>query len=152
MLCEGCILGKMTKIPFPKKSTHRASRPLELVHSDLCGPMQVPSHGGSRYVLTFTDDYSRYTTVYFLRNKSETFSKFKDYVHLMENHSGQKLHHLNIKTLRNDNGGEYTSGDFDAFCNEHGIQRQFSNPYSPEQNGVAERFNRTVIEAARSIF
>ena len=150
-ICEGCVLGKMAKIPFPKKSMNRASIPLELVHTDLCGPMQVPSHGGSKYVLTFTDDYSRYTTVYFLKNKSDTILKFKEYVKLMETYSGQKVKNLNIKTLRSDNGGEYTSNEFDTFCKEHGIQRQFSNSYSPEQNGVAERFNRTMIEAARSM-
>ena len=150
-VCEGCVLGKMTKTPFPKKSQSRGSAPLELVHTDLCGPMQEESHGGSRYVLTFTDDFSRYTTVYFLRNKSETMTKFKDYVSLMENFSGQKMQKLSIKTLRSDNGGEYLSNEFTRFCNENGISREFSNPQTPEQNGVAERFNRTMIESARSM-
>ena len=149
--CEGCILGKMTKNPFPKKSMNRATKPLELVHTDLCGPLQVPSHGGNRYVLTFTDDFSRYTTIYFLRNKSDTIIKFKDYVSIMENSSGHKVHKLSIKTLRSDNGGEYVSGEFNSFCNENGITREFSNPKTPEQNGVAERYNRTMIESARSM-
>ena len=149
--CEGCVLEKMTRTSFPKKSMNRATKLLEIVHTDLCGPMQVPSHGGSRYVLTFTDDYSRYTTVYFLRNKSDTLFKFKEYVGLMQNHTGHKVQNLNIKTLRSDNGGEYTSNNFDKFCHENGISRQFTNPYCPEQNGVAERFNRTMIESARSM-
>ena len=68
--CEACTLGKMKKVSCPKQSEYRAEEHLELVHSDLCGPMQVPSHGGSRYVSTFTDDFSRYTTVYFLQKKS----------------------------------------------------------------------------------
>ena len=150
-VCEGCVLGKMTKRPFPKKSRSCSLAPLELVHTDLCGPMQEPSQGGSRYVLTFTDDYSRYTTVYFLRNKSDTITKFKDYVRLMENSSGQKIRKLSIKTLRSDNGGEYLSKEFTRFCNENGINREFTNPETPEQNGVAERFNRTMIESARSM-
>ena len=150
-ICEGCMLGKMTKIPFQKRSSYRASKPLELIHTDLCGPMQVPSHGGSRYVLTFTDDFSRYTTIYFLQNKSDTIARFKEYVSLMEKSSGQRVEHLDIKSLRSDNGGEYTSKEFDAFCKNRGIQRQFSNPYTPEQNGVSERFNRTMIESARSM-
>ena len=97
----------MTKIPFPKKNTSCATQMLDLVHTDLCDPMQIASHGGSKYVLPMTDDYSRYTTVYYLKNKSETFSKFKDCVNLMERHSGKKLQKLSIKTLRSDNGGEY---------------------------------------------
>ena len=145
-VCEGCVLGKMTKRPFPKKSRSCSLAPLELVHTDLCGPMQEPSQGGSRYVLTFTDDYSRYTPVYFLRNKSDTITKFKDYVRLMENSSGQKIRKLSIKTLRSDNGGEYLSKEFTRFCNENGINREFTNPETPEQNGVAERFNRTMID------
>ena len=149
--CEGCIFGKMTKIPLPKQATRRATKILEMVHTDLCGPMQVPSHGGSRYVLTFTDDFSRYTTVYFLHSKSDTLDKFKDYVKLMENATGNKIMKLSIKSLRSDNGGEFTSTEFDIFCNKMGISREFSNAYCPAQNGVAERFNRTMIESARSM-
>ena len=82
--CEACVLGKMQKKPFPKQSQHRATRPYEIVHSDVCGPMQVESKGGSRYMLTFTDDYSRYTTAYFIKSKSEVLSKFKEYVNSVE--------------------------------------------------------------------
>ena len=67
--CEGCVLGKMQKKPFPKQSQHRATRPYEIVHSDVCGPMQVESKGGSRYMLTFTDHFSRYTTTYFIKSR-----------------------------------------------------------------------------------
>ena len=89
--CEACTLGKMQKTSCPKLSMHRAEKPLELVHSDLCGPMQVESTGGSRYMLTFIDDYSRYTEVYFLKNKSDVFLKFKEYTSLMENATGNQL-------------------------------------------------------------
>ena len=112
--CEACTLDKMQKTSCPKLSLHRADKPLELVHSDLCGPMQVESIGGSRYMLTFIDDYSRYTKVYFLKKKSEVVSKFKDYTSLMENMTGNQLKRLSIrntvKAFRTDNGGEYKIG------------------------------------------
>ena len=82
--CKACILGKMQKKPIPKQSQHRASKPYEIVHSDVCGPMQVESKGGSKYMLTFTDDFSRYTTAYFIKSKSEVLSKFIEYVNSVE--------------------------------------------------------------------
>ena len=150
--CEPCALGKMHRLPFPKQSENRASRTLEIVHTDLCGPLQVDSLGGSRYFLTFTDDFSRHTTVYFLKKKSEVLSKFQEYVRHVENMSNQQLKQLNvINTIRSDNGGEYTSGDFTKYCKDKGISRQFTNPHSPQQNGVSERLNRTIMEGARSM-
>ena len=149
--CEPCALGKMHRLPFPKRSLSRAKLIYETIHSDLCGPLQIDSVGGSRYILTFTDDYSRYTFVYFLQRKSEVLSYFKKFVNLVENNR-QKIKELNvINSIRSDNGGEYTSKDFDVFCTEKGISRQFTNPDCPEQNGVSERLNRTIIEGARSI-
>ena len=155
--CEACVLGKMQKKPFPKQSQHRATRPYEIVHSDVCGPMQVESKGVSRYMLTFTDDYSRYTTAYFIKSKSEVLSKFKEYVNSVEKHTGQQIMKLNIlaeddvKVLRSDNGGEYPSNNFAKFCGEKGISHEFTVPYCPQQNGVAERMNRTIMERARSM-
>ena len=98
----------------PKTSSHRATKPLELVHSDLCGPMQVDSSGGSRYMLTFIDDYSRYTHVCFLKKKSEVLQKFKQFVAYSENMCNSRVEKLsiygnNLKSFRTDNGGEYTS-------------------------------------------
>ena len=78
--CEAGVLGKMQKKPFPKQCQQKATRPYEIVHSDVCGPMQVNSKGGSKYILTFTDDFSRYTTAYFIKSKSKVFSKFMEYV------------------------------------------------------------------------
>ncbi len=144
--CEACAQAKMHKIPFPKQSTKKTSRPLELIHSDLCGPMNVESIGGSKYVLTFTDDYTRYVTVYFLKSKSEVLSKFEEYVNMVENMTGQK-----VQNLRTDNGGEYVSHDFTKFCTSKGIFHQFTNPYTPEQNKTSERLNRTLVEKAKSM-
>ena len=155
--CEACVLGKMHKKPFPKQSQHRGTKPYETVHSDVCGPMQVESKGGSRYMLTFTDDFSRYTTAYFIKSKSEVLSKLMEYVNSVEKHTGCHISKLNIlseenvKVLRSDNGGEYTSNNFAKFCAEKGISHEFTVPYCPQQNGVAERMNRTIVEGARSM-
>ena len=144
--CDACVVGKMAKKPFPAQSQSRATRPYEIVHSDVCGPLQVESKGGSKYMLTFTDDYSRYSTVYFLKSKSEVLPKFMEFVNFTEKNTGYQ-----IKMIRSDNGGEYISTDFDSFCTKKGISRQFTSPYSPAQNGTAERLNRTIIESARSM-
>ena len=125
--CEACILGKMQKKRFPKhenkgkdtkhfEDKRRATRPFEIVHTDGCGPMQVESKGGSCYMLTFTDDYSRYAMVHFIRYKSEVLSKFKDYASYVEKQFGHAVKVLSyekhfgyeVKILRSDNGGEYT--------------------------------------------
>ena len=153
--CESCVLGKMQKSSFPSESLNRASQLLELIHTDVCGPMQTDSIGGSKYFVTFTDDFSRYTTVYFMKNKSEVITKFKEYANLVENRTGCVIKKLNIwstvKSVRSDNGGEYLSSTFQNFCAEKGISRQFTNPYTPQQNGVSERLNRTLVEAVRSM-
>ena len=133
-LCEGCILGKMHRDSFPMGKSCRAQQPLELVHSDICRPMETVSHGGNRYFLTFIDDYSRRTWVYFLKQKSETFEKFKEFKIYVEKHCGRSL-----KVLRTDRGGEYTSNEFCVFCKNHGIKHQLTASYSPQQNGVIER-------------
>ncbi len=119
---------------------------MEIVHTDVCGPMKTTSHGGARYFLTFIDDFSRKTHVYLLKAKGEAFEKFKQYKALVENEIGHK-----IKVLRSDNGREFVSKKFDAFLAECGIQRQTSAPYSPQQNSVAKRANRTIMECARSM-
>lgn len=145
-LCEGCIYGKQTRKSFPVGKAWRASKCLELIHADLCGPMHTTSFGGSRYFLLFTDDCSRMSWVYFLESKSETFQKFKHFKAKVEKQSG-----LCIKTFRTDRGGEFLSREFNLFCEESGIHRELTTPYTPEQNGVAERKNRTVVEMARSM-
>jgi transposase InsO family protein len=108
--------------------------------------MRTTSHGGAQYFFTFIDDFSRKTDVYFLKAKGKAFEKFKQYKALVENEIGHK-----IKVLRSDNGGEFVSKKFNAFLAECGIQRQTSAPYSPQQNGVVECANRTIMECARSM-
>ena len=144
--CEACTKGKQHRCPYPKSADYRASEPFELVHIDVCGPMPVPSFGGSRYFVTFIDDYSRHTFVYFMKNKSEVLEKFKEFNSCAVNGTGKP-----IKILRSDNGGEYSSKEFESFLKKNGIVHQLSVPYNPAQNGVAERMNRTIMESTRSM-
>ena len=144
--CEACILGKQHRLPFNSGNSRRARYPLELVHTDLVGPMQVTSIGGSTYFMTFIDDFSRRTWVYFLKNKSEAFNKFLEFKAQAEKECGHY-----VKVLRSDRGGEYTSNTFVNYCRNHGIKKELTASYTPQQNGVAERKNRTIVEMARSM-
>ena len=140
-LCEGCLLGKQFRKSFPKLSDTRAKKPLELIHADVCGPISQSSFGKSNYFLLFIDDFSRKTWVYFLKQKSEVFEVFKKFKAAVENESCQK-----IKAMRSDRGGEFTSKEFKEFCEANGIRRPLTVPRSPQQNGVAERKNRTILD------
>ena len=146
MVCKGCIEGKSSRQPFPKDGATRATKPLELVHSDVCGPMKTTSIGGARYFVTFIDDFSRKMWVYMLRCKSEVFGHFETWKALVEAQSDCK-----VKVLRSDNGGEYVSKAFEEYLKAHGIEHHTSAPYTPQQNGVAERANRTIVEMARAM-
>lgn len=141
--CENCLKGKHSRNPFQHNGT-RASELLEMVHSDLCGPMKILSNGGARYILVFVDDYSRKVFVYFIKFKSEVKNKFVDFKCFVENQTGRK-----IKILRTDNGTEYCNNELNDFLRSNGILHQLSAPYTPQQNGLAERMNRTLVEKAR---
>ncbi|KAL4308261.1 hypothetical protein GQ457_01G050660 [Hibiscus cannabinus] len=143
-LCEACIKGKQHRQSF--EVGWRARRPLEIVHTDIAGPFDIPSLGGNRYYLTFIDDYSRKCWVYVLKEKSEALAKFKEFKAMSEKQSDQF-----IKILRSDRGSEYTKNLFEDFCKEHGIIHQLTVRYTPQQNGVAERKNRTILDMERSM-
>ena len=145
-VCSGCQLGKHARTKLPKETTYRASKILELIHSDVCGPFKVKSTGGARYFVTFVDDYSRKLWVYFISQKSQVLDKFRHFVQLMSNSTGQ-----NVRTLRSDNGGEYTSKAFQEFCSSRGIARELPPPYTPQRNGVAERRNRSLLDITRCL-
>lgn len=117
-----------------------------MVHSDICGPITPTSNGNKRYFISFIDDYSRKTWVYFLQAKSEAFATFKSFKALVENEAGRA-----IKVLRTDRGGEFNSQEFSNFCEMNGIRRQLIVAYTPQQNGVCERKNRTVLNMVRSM-
>ena len=144
--CEACVHGKMHRLPHNALKDIKSKERLQLVHTDVCGPMQTQSFGGSSYFITFTDDYSRYCKIYFLRKKSEALEKFKEFKVAVEKETS-----LNVKALRADRGGEYMSEEFKQFLKECGIRSESTAAYSPQQNGVSERLNRTLVEAARSM-
>lgn len=133
-------MGKHKRVGFAQ-GTHNTKGILDYIHSDLWGPSQVPSHGGHRYMLTIIDDYSRKVWPYFIHHKNEVFKCFKDWKVLVENQTGRK-----VKKLRTDNGLEFCEKSFTDFCTEHGIARHFTVVGKPQQNGVAERMNRTILE------
>jgi hypothetical protein len=144
--CTDCLTGKQHREIIPKLAKWRASQKLELVHSDICGPINPKSNGGNRYFITFTDDYSRKTWTYFLQDKSSAFEVFKKFKSLVEKESG-----CEIKCLRTDRGGEFTSTMFNDFCSSQGVKRQLTTAYTPQQNGVSERKNRTLLNMVRSM-
>jgi transposase InsO family protein len=144
--CEACILGKHHRTPIPKTRQTPTIRILELVYSDLCGPFPSKSLTGSRYILTFIDDFSRYSWVYFLSAKSETFSVFKSFKLMVE-----KQTHHKLSALRTDRGGEYLSIDFNTYCKLQGIRRHLTAAGTPQHNGIAERKNRYLLETMRSL-
>ena len=117
--------GKNTKKIFPSTES-KAKGILEIIHSDVCGPMSSNSISGYAYYVSFIDDFSRNTWIYFMKNKDEVFNKFKEFKALIENHTEKK-----IKTIRSDNGGEFTSNEFKELCKESGIKRELSTPYNP---------------------
>jgi len=143
-VCGGCAKGKNVKNPFPS-SDNKAKGILDIIHSDVCGPMAATSLSEYVYYVTFIDDFSRKCWIYFLKAKDEVLSKFKEFKALTENHSEKR-----IKTLRSDNVGEFTSGEFNDLCKEAGIKRELTT-YNPKQNGVAERKNRTIMEAVKAM-
>ncbi|KAE8657742.1 hypothetical protein F3Y22_tig00116983pilonHSYRG00074 [Hibiscus syriacus] len=142
-LCDHCITSKQHRLKF-NTSNSRGKSVLELVHSDVW-QAPVTSLGGAKYFVSFIDDYSRRCWVYPIKKKSDVFSTFKNFKARVELDSGNK-----IKCFRTDNGGEYTSEEFDDFCRKEGIKRQFTVANTPQQNGVAERMNITLLERTKS--
>lgn len=140
-VCQGCILGKHPNEKYDKGKAWRAPQLLELVHSDLARPFPQPSFSRARYVLTFIDDFSRFTWVYFLKEKSQVFENFLDFKAFAEKQFGKF-----IKILRTNNGGEYVNNQFEQFCASEGINMHHIVPYSPQQNGVIKWKNRTLKE------
>lgn len=142
-LCDVCVLGKHHRDPF-LTSQSTTKQVLDLVHSDICGPMEVQTPGKKKYFLTCIDDFSRYTTVYLLERKSDASERIQEFARWVENKFGRK-----IKVFRSDGGGEFVNKELKEFFLKNGIEHQVTVPYSPQQNGVAERKNRTLVEMIR---
>ena len=124
-VCKGCALGKNVKKPY-SGSSRRSKGILDLIHSDLCGPMIAPSMSGCLYYVIFIDDYSHKTWIYFMKAKSETFDKFQEFKTFVEKQTGS-----HIRALRSDNCGEFDSHHFKDLCRETGIKRELTVPYNP---------------------
>ena len=143
---EECVQAKQHKNSFKKDAGSKSKAILEVIYSDVYGPIQVDSMGGNKYFVTFIDDFSQKLWTYLIKKKSdviEVFSKFKS---MVERQSGQKF-----KVLRTDGGGEYVLKDFDKLCEKEGILDEVVPPYTPQQNETAEKKNQTIMNMVKSM-
>ncbi|GFU52489.1 retrovirus-related Pol polyprotein from transposon TNT 1-94 [Trichonephila clavipes] len=144
--CIPCKLAKSKRISFKKTGAVRSKRPLELLHMDLCGPMPTESQGGNKYFLSIIDDYSRKVTVFPILNKSDVFHTFIRFQKRAERFLSKK-----VIAVRTDGGLEFCNKDMDNFLTELGIKHEVTNSYTPEMNGVAERFNLTALDGIKTL-
>jgi transposase InsO family protein len=145
-ICSACQAGKQVGTHHPHKNIMTTDRPLELLHMDLFNPIAYISIGRIKYCLVIVDDYSRYTWVFFLQEKSQTQDTLKGFLRRAQNEFG-----LRIKKIRRDNGTEFKNSQVEGFLEDEGIKHEFSSPYTPQQNGVVERKNRTLLDMVRTI-
>ncbi|KAJ9541518.1 hypothetical protein OSB04_028024 [Centaurea solstitialis] len=145
-LCPACQMGKMKRISHKSKTESSCQSPLEMLHMDLCGPIEIQSISGKKYILVMVDEYSRYTWLEFLRMKSEAPELIIKFIKRI-----QVLLQLPVRKIRSDNGTEFKNATLDAYLTSVGISHNFSGAYTPQQNGVVERRNRTLVEAARTM-
>lgn len=145
--CSACVMGKQHRAPVPRTTGKRAERVLYRIHADVGGPFSTESETGARYLLLLVDDHSRYKWLRPTTTKDEAFGLIQQYVAAAEcMHPGQR-----VSVLHTDNGGEFVSNEFDAWLRQRGIRRELTVPYTPHQNGVAERAMRTIVEMARAM-
>jgi transposase InsO family protein len=146
-ICSVCQAGKQVGANHPHKNVMTTDRPLELLHMDLFGQIAYISIGGSKYCLVIVDDYSRFTWVFFLQEKSQTQETLKGFLRRAQNEFG-----LRIKKIRSDNGTKFKNSQIEGFLEEEeGIKHEFSSPYTPQQNGIVERKKRTLLDMARTM-
>jgi transposase InsO family protein len=145
-ICSACQAGKQVRVHHLHKNIMMTERPLELLHMDLFGPIAYISISGSKYCLVIMDDYSRFTWVFFLQEKSQTQEILKRLLRRAQNEFG-----LRIKKIRSDNRTEFKNSQIEGFLEEEGIKHEFSSPYTPQQNGVVERKNRTLLDMAKTM-
>jgi transposase InsO family protein len=145
-ICSACQAGKRVGVHHPHKNIMTTERPLELLHKDLFDLISYISIGGSKYCLVIVDDYSRFTWVFFLQEKSQIQETLKRFLIRAQNEF-----RLRIKKIRSDNGTEFKNSQIEGFLEEEGIKHEFSSPYTPQQNGVVERKNRTLLDMARTM-
>lgn len=144
--CVRCIEGKSSRKPF-YPVVKNSKQVGNLIHSDVAGPVNPPTLEGYKYYQVIVDEFSHFTVVKLLRTKGEAEENVIDFIRLIKTQHG-----LKTKRIRCDNGGEYSSNHFKQFCRSRGIQLEYTMPYSPQQNGIAERMNRTLIDKVRTKF
>ncbi len=146
LICTPCLHAKIVVSSHAPIDSVMTDASGQLLHMDTVGPARVQSVGGKLYVLVIVDDFSRYSWVFFMATKDETFQYFHDlYLRLDLEFLGS------LKRIRSDNGGGFKNASFEQFCNEKGLEHDFSSPRVPQQNGVVERNNRSLVEMARTI-
>lgn len=144
--CESCKIAKSRRKSFKPLNKIRSNKPLQLLHMDLCGPLPHTAIGGFRYFLTITDDFSRKVTTYPLKEKRDVFKFFTSYQNRVERFLNTK-----VISVRTDQGLEFCSNEFEQLFDKLGIRGERTNTYTPEQNGVSERFNYTAVDAIKAI-
>jgi transposase InsO family protein len=144
LVCAPCHHRKMIDVSHSPINTMMTERLRHLLHMDTMGPSQVRSMSGKWYVLVIMDDCSCYSWVFFLESKYEVFEIFQSLALRLNNE-----HPNFLKAIRSDNGTEFRNASFDQFCLKHGVDQQFSAPRVPQQNGVVECKNHTLVEMAR---
>ena len=145
--CETCMKAKQARAPFKGSGMQtKTKRALEIVHSDICGPVEVSTWDNKKYILTMLDDYTHFAVIYLLKNKFEVADKIKEYVKFAE-----ARWNLKMAKLRCDNGREYVNKNLQSWCTKNGIEMDLTIPYSPQLNGKAERLNRTLLEKIRAL-
>jgi hypothetical protein len=145
-VCSACQAEKQVGAHHPHKNIMMTDRPLELLHMDLFDPITYINIGGSKYCLVIVDDYSPFTWVFFLQEKSQTQETLKGFLRRAQNEFG-----LRTKKIRSDNGTKFKNSQIEGFLEEEGIKHKFSSPYTPQQNGLVERKNRTLLDMARTM-
>ncbi|GKA24999.1 retrovirus-related pol polyprotein from transposon TNT 1-94 [Tanacetum coccineum] len=144
--CSACEKGKHHRASFKTKQNFSIRICMHLLHIDLFRPVSRMSINHEKYTLVIVDEYSRYTWVHFLRKKSQAADVIISFIKMLENQNDVK-----VKQIKTDNRTEFRNSELEIFCDEKGISQNFSSPYTPEKNGVAERKNRTLIVAARTM-
>ena len=143
---DSCLAGKQRRQPFPMTSKYRAAHSLQLVHADVCRPITPETPGRKKLFLLVVEDKSRYMWLVLLSSKDQAGDVIQRLQARVEVEARRKL-----GTLRTNRGGEFTSRTFMEYCAEKGVQRHLTAPYTPQQNGVVERHNQTVLGMARSM-
>ncbi|GFQ95390.1 retrovirus-related Pol polyprotein from transposon TNT 1-94 [Trichonephila clavata] len=143
-ICDGCCYGKQCRRPFGTKK-QRATTPGELINIDVCGPMQQQSLGGAKYYVWFKDDFTKYYRVFFMQSKNEVSKCFETCLNETKNAG-----HM-VKEVLSDGGGEVINSTVKCVLEKSGISSRMSMPYTPQQNGAAERENRTIVEKVRDL-